>query len=283
MTETTRTDFADFLRSRRGRLLPEDVGLPAGTRRRVAGLRREEVAQISGVGLTWYTWLEQGRPVAVSEQVLRAIARALRMSEDEHDHLFALAGLAAPKREATRCIETAHVELLERLMPYPAVAQNARFDVLAFNRAYRSLFDDFAAVEPERRNCARLLFTDEHWQNAHVDLSLAQRRVTSRLRAAYGRHHDEPIWQQFISDLRAESGAFRALWDSGDVDAPAGAIKRVRSLRHGIVNLEMHSLWIDGNDGARVVWFTPADDVSASRVRQIADDLPDEPRVAYGA
>jgi transcriptional regulator with XRE-family HTH domain len=127
MRTDRRDEFAAFLRTRRERLSPADVGLPAGTRRRVAGLRREEVATLAGVGLTWYTWLEQGRPIAASDQVLGAIARALRMTEDEQDHLFALAGATPPERDEHACVSAAHLDLLSKLMPYPAAVQTARF------------------------------------------------------------------------------------------------------------------------------------------------------------
>jgi transcriptional regulator with XRE-family HTH domain len=167
MRTDRRDEFAAFLRTRRERLSPADVGLPAGTRRRVAGLRREEVATLAGVGLTWYTWLEQGRPIAASDQVLGAIARALRMTEDERDHLFALAGATPPERDEHACVSAAHLDLLSKLMPYPAAVQTARFDIRAYNRSYRFLFADLDAIAPEGRNCAVRIFTDPAWQHAH--------------------------------------------------------------------------------------------------------------------
>lgn len=204
-SDEARAEFAGFLRSRRARLRPADVGLPDGSRRRVAGLRREEVAQLAGVGLTWYTWLEQGRPIAASAQVIASIARALQLSDDERDHLFALADLPLPDREARMCVGQAHLDLLEKLLPYPAAVQTSRFDIRAYNRAYRYLFDDLDEVAEEQRNCAVLLFTDTAWQRAHVDLDHAQRRIAARLRSAYGRHHEEPSWQRFIGELEEMS------------------------------------------------------------------------------
>src|SRR5690349_24307024 len=128
-----RRELASFLRSRRERISPEQVGLPAGGRRRTPGLRREEVAQLAGVGVTWYTWLEQGRDINASEQVLQAIARTLRLDPHEHTHLFRLAGAPEPEREKDCLVITPSLALmLEKLEPYPVTIRNARYDLLAY-------------------------------------------------------------------------------------------------------------------------------------------------------
>jgi len=279
-SDDARAEFAAFLRSRRARLRPSDVGLPEGTRRRVAGLRREEVAQLAGVGLTWYTWLEQGRPIAASAQVVTAIARALQLSDDERDHLFALADLPAPDRAARACVEAAHLELLAKLAPYPAAVQTARFDIRAYNRPYRYLFGDLDEMPAERRNCAVLLFTDPVWQRAHVDLDHAQRRIAGRLRAAYGRHHDEPAWQQFVADLEHSSPRFGELWRLGDVGSERAATKHLVNAHVGELNLAMTSLWIDEGLGSRVVWFAPTDALTAARLDRLAALQPGEAPVS---
>ena len=275
-SDEVRAEFAGFLRSRRARLRPADVGLPDGARRRVAGLRREEVAQLAGVGLTWYTWLEQGRPIAASAQVIAAIARALRLSDDERDHLFALADLPVPDREARMCVGRNHLDLLEKLLPYPAAVQTSRFDIRAYNRAYRYLFDDLDDVAVERRNCAVLLFTDTTWQRAHVDLDHAQRRIAARLRSAYGRHHEEPSWQRFVGELEEMSPRFSELWRLGDVGGERNASKHLVHARVGELNLEMSSLWIDEGLGSRVVWFSPRDAATAARLERLVTDKPDD-------
>lgn len=275
-SDEVRAEFAGFLRSRRARLRPADVGLPDGARRRVAGLRREEVAQLAGVGLTWYTWLEQGRPIAASAQVIAAIARALRLSDDERDHLFALADLPVPDREARMCVGRNHLDLLEKLLPYPAAVQTSRFDIRAYNRAYRYLFDDLDDVAVERRNCAVLLFTDTTWQRAHVDLDHAQRRIAARLRSAYGRHHEEPSWQRFVGELEEMSPRFSELWRLGDVGGERNATKHLVHARVGELNLEMSSLWIDEGLGSRIVWFSPRDAATAARLERLAAEKPEE-------
>lgn len=267
---TRRVELAAFLRARRERLHPTDVGLPDSTRRRVQGLRREEVAQLAGVGLTWYTWLEQGRPIKASDQVLGSIARALRLSDDECDHLFALAGVAPPERADHRsCVSPVHLAMLEKLAPFPAAVQNARFDILAYNRPYRFLFDDVDEIPVAERNCARLIFTNAGWQGIHEDLDEVQSRMSARLRSGFGRHFDEPTWQRFVTELSDESADFRRLWSRGEVNRQPDSVKRLRLPRLGPVTVQTVSLWLDETLESRMVWFAPLDDVSAIRLARL--------------
>src|SRR3954453_17313190 len=142
MTASRRTELADFLRSRRERVMPEGVGLPAGGRRRTPGLRREEVALLAGVGVTWYTWLEQGRRINASEQVIESIARSLKLNVAERDHLFRLAEITPAGKPSSRCLPSEVQDILDALDPLPANATNSRFDLLAWNVAYAALFPD---------------------------------------------------------------------------------------------------------------------------------------------
>src|SRR6478735_1345732 len=156
-TDVRRHELANFLRSRRERITPEQVGLVRGRRRRTPGLRREEVAQLSAVGVTWYTWLEQARDIQVSPQVLDALARALLLDRSERSHLFSLAAAIDPA-PGTECpsITPALREMLWQLDPIPACVQNSRYDILAYNRTYGRLLFDLDAVAPENRNCMLL-------------------------------------------------------------------------------------------------------------------------------
>src|ERR687887_459725 len=156
-----RRELGEFLRSRRERISPQQVGVAYNGRRRTPGLRREEVAQLSGVGVTWYTWLEQGRDIHVSEQVLTAIARTLMLDRDERTHLFALAG-ATDQTIVNEChaVSAQMHATLAKLDPYPACIQTGKYDVLAYNRAYNNLIVNFDELPVEDRNCMWLLFTD---------------------------------------------------------------------------------------------------------------------------
>ena len=130
-----RKQLGAFLRARRERVTPEQVGLPPLGRRRTPGLRREEVAQLSGIGTTWYTWLEQGRATGVSDQVLEAVARVLRMTEAERNHLFVLADRAPSKAAPLMALRPEHTALLEQLLPFPAAVQTDAYEIVASNRA----------------------------------------------------------------------------------------------------------------------------------------------------
>src|SRR5947207_4761410 len=152
--QVSRQELSQFLKTRRARLAPADVGLPTGNARRIAGLRREEVAVLAGVGLTWYTWLEQGREIQVSTPFLDNLARALRLSEAERAHLFALAQHRAPPM-APRPFPPEALKKVQAILDAidsPAYARNNRFDVLAWNGANTRMFGDFASMPEKERN-----------------------------------------------------------------------------------------------------------------------------------
>src|SRR5499426_1382309 len=159
-----RAELAAFLRSRRERISPEQAGLPPGTRRRTPGLRREEVAQLAGVGVTWYTWLEQGRQINASAQVLNAVARTLLLDPAEREHLFRLADVpdaaSAAGTGGAGCEQVpADVQqILDALVPLPASVLNERFDLLAWNAAYEVLWPTVVGREPGERNVLWLNF-----------------------------------------------------------------------------------------------------------------------------
>ena len=187
--------LGQLLRSRRERLAPADVGLPAGTRRRTTGLRREEVALLANVSTTYYTFLEQGRPVRPSPQVLEALAAALRMSAAERDYLHVLvdgpdaprgpaAGVAAPPEQLSQGI----AELVQRLDPFPTFVKGRRWDVLASNPAARELFTDWEALPAGQRNLVRWMFTTDRAREVYLDWEGEARAMLGRFRLAAARH-----------------------------------------------------------------------------------------------
>ncbi|HVU78280.1 MAG TPA: helix-turn-helix transcriptional regulator [Gaiellaceae bacterium] len=269
-TDTRRQELASFVRSRRERLRPEQVGLPRSRRRRTPGLRREEVAQLAGVGVTWYTWLEQGRDINPSPQVLEAIARTLRFDAHERNHLFTLAGapVAAPVDECSALFPTARA-ILDSLEPNSAVLMNARWDILAYNRSYASFFPDLDDVASEDRNCIWLAFTDPEWRQVIVDWEEVAARMVGEYRAAMAEHLDDPSWQALLERLLDASPDFAARWDRHEVRRTESSRKRVRHPELGVLMLDYTNLWLDPSLGARVVAFTPADEPTAARLREL--------------
>jgi transcriptional regulator with XRE-family HTH domain len=269
-----RTELGAFLRSRRERMTPECVGLISSPRRRTPGLRREEVAQLAGVGVTWYTWLEQGRDINASAQVLDAIARTLGFDAQERSHLFTLAGTADGNAE-TRCARLSPaVELvLDRFEPYPALAVNARFDILAYNRAWASAFPSVEALPPEEQNCLWLLFTSPQWRRTAVDWDETAARMVAQYRAAMAEHVAEPAWKNLIARLHVASPKFAEMWARHDVRGPENAVKRILHPTAGLLRLEYTYLWLDPGLGTRIVTYTPADARSAQRLEQLKREL----------
>src|SRR5689334_17892016 len=200
--EVRRRALAAFLRSRRERITPEEVGLPAGGRRRTPGLRREEVAQLAGVGVTWYTWLEQGRDINASPQVLDAIATTLRFDAHERAHLFTLAGTSDTRvEEECGSLSPAVQLILDQLEPYPALAVNGRYDILAYNRVWLSAFPNVATMPLADRNCLWLMFTDPHWRRTLLDWDDQAPRMVAGYRSAMAEHVADPTWKGLIARL----------------------------------------------------------------------------------
>jgi transcriptional regulator with XRE-family HTH domain len=266
-SESRRRELAAFLRSRRERLRPEQVGLPPSRRRRTPGLRREEVAQLAGVGVTWYTWLEQARQINASPQVLDAIARTLRFDSHEHAHLFTLAGLTTTTIAEECGSLTPEAQLLvDQLEPYPAIILNARWDLLAYNRVHGSFFPHLEEIPLEDRNCLWLAFTDPAWREVMVDWEDSVGLMVAEYRAAMAEHIDDPAWQAFVDRLHRASTEFTAFWERHDVVRMLSNTKRAVHPTVGLLRLNYTNLWLDHGPRARIVAFTPADEQTRARL-----------------
>jgi transcriptional regulator with XRE-family HTH domain len=269
-----RTELAAFLRARRERISPEDVGLPPGTRRRTAGLRREELAQLAGVGVTWYTWLEQGRPINASVQVLDAIARTLRLDQIERVHLFRLAdvpGAAVTADSAEwECPLPSEVQQILDAIPFPASVVTERFDLLAWNKIYASLFPRVTGAPPGERNTLISILSAPRCCSPLPDPDQTCAVMIGELRAAYGRHVGDPAWTQFIRRLEALSPSFAAIWAEHDVAQPASYTKFFRHPGVGPITTTSTSFAVGAVPGARMVIYTPDDEPSKTAVARLA-------------
>jgi transcriptional regulator with XRE-family HTH domain len=275
MTNVRSRELGAYLRARRDRLTPADVGLPGGGgRRRVKGLRREEVATLANVGATWYTWLEQGRAVQPSVEVLAAIADALRLTTDERRHLFFLGGHSEPKMSSNwESADGRLQQLLDDLAPHPAVAMNPWFEPLAYNAQFRFMIDDLEALPAADRNCAYLHFTHPDWIAGHSDHEQECTAVVAKLRAYYGESVTDPAWETLLGRLRAESPLFVRLWDQADVSTDPGRLKRIRSLHVGNLSVRATTMLLEENPRIRVVVYQPADHTTQERLEELANRI----------
>jgi transcriptional regulator with XRE-family HTH domain len=273
-TELRRRELGAFLRGRRERLRPEQVGLPPMRRRRTPGLRREEVAQLAGVGVTWYTWLEQGRDIHPSPQVLDAIARTLQFDAHEHSHLFTLAGISTTT-VADQCLNLCPTAqpLIDQLEPFPAVVVNARLDLLAYNRIYSSFYDDLDTMPIEDRNILWLAFTHPRWRDVIVDWDDVTRRLVAEYRSLMAEHLDDPAWKTLVARLDGASPEFAALWERHDVLGVESRTKRAMHPSAGLLLLDYTNLWLNQGNGVRIIAFTPADDRTRRRLEQLYETL----------
>lgn len=215
--QTRREELADFLRTRRARLTPVQVGLPVGARRRTPGLRREEVALLADVGITWYTFLEQGRPIKVSEQTLVRVARALRLAPLEVEHLFALAdrplGNVADDEQVPQVVTT----LIDALGPIPVHVVNRCFDILAWNRAATVVWLHPASIPEPERNFVWQFFGNPDVRTLLTDWELHARQLLAQFRFSYGQNQDDPRFEPLIERCRQVSSDFRTWWAQHEV------------------------------------------------------------------
>jgi transcriptional regulator with XRE-family HTH domain len=227
--ERRREELADFLRKRRASLKPEDVGLPAGGRRRTPGLRREEVAHLAGVGATWYTWLEQGRDVRASLDVLEALCRALRLTPAERTHLVLLGrGEQPPPCKSDERVSPTLRRVIENLGTNPSYVIGRRWDYLAYNSAACALFGDFDAVPKPARNHLWMHFMDPARREMFADWDKSSRLVVAKFRADHARHIGDASFDQLVTTLRKSSPEFCALWKKHEVATSAVGRKVVR-------------------------------------------------------
>jgi transcriptional regulator with XRE-family HTH domain len=264
-----RQELAAFLRSRRERIAPDEAGLIAGPRRRTPGLRREEVAQLASVGVTWYTWLEQGRPIRASADVVDAIARALRLDAPEREHLFRLAEVTPVLADpGVPCLEPEIQVVLGHLQPLPACVLNSRYDVLAWNAAYASLFPGLIVAPPAERNVLWQVFA-AGLECPFLDSEVESARLVATLRGAFSRHLGEPRWTEFVRDLSLASPVFAELWSHHDVAEPGNRLKRFRA-PEGVLSFFATTFAVSGTPETRMVVYSPVDDATAAQLERNA-------------
>lgn len=261
-----RLALGEFLRARREAAPRAELGFPAVPRLRTSGLRREEVAVLSGVSVTWYTWLEQGRDINPSKQVLDAVARALRLSPAERDYVLALGGYSAePEVSGDAGPTPPHIQrFLDALAGFPAFAIGPTWTIGAWNRAYAALYPNIETTAAADRNLLWLVFMDPAIRVLLPDWEADSRRFLAEFRAEAGPRVGEPSYTQLIERLLADSEHFRAGWQASSVERFASRERRFFHADVGELLLEHHQLTPVDAPEIQIVAYLPVPGGSAS-------------------
>jgi transcriptional regulator with XRE-family HTH domain len=273
-----RAELKAFLRARRNALTPEDAGVPRGKRRLTPGLRREEVAALAGVGVTWYTWLEQGRDINVSTDTLDRVSRALRLSASDQIYLFTLAGVPPPR--LLRHPEVKNLSALQQVLDGftagPAVMFDPTFEVLAYNALWDLIYTLDAHKGPFARNHVYRLFADPARRRLYVEYDLVARNMVGLLRAHYAEHLGDHRFEELVEALQDVSTEFARLWEQRRTQPLDAFILRLGHDTLGQLTFEVSRFRVEGSAGALVFLGTPAD-------RETAEVLADARRKVRGA
>ncbi|HLZ64044.1 MAG TPA: helix-turn-helix transcriptional regulator [Ktedonosporobacter sp.] len=255
-------ELGDFLRTRRARLTPSNVGLPPGSRRRAPGLRRTEVAHLAGVSVDWYTWLEQGRPITVSIQVLESLVQALHLNADEREHLFFLAHQQPPPERAMdpETVSPTLQHFLDHQGLSPAFVLGRRWDVVAWNEAASVVFGDYGQMTTFERNSLWRIFTSVALRQQLVDWEGHARRVLAQFRATCGRYPGDPWLRELIHDLMLRSPEFRAWWPDHEVLATLEGHKTFNHPQVGYLIFEHLTFQVVDAPDLTVNVYTPLDE-----------------------
>jgi hypothetical protein len=245
-----RDELAAFLKSRRARLSPAEVGLPTTARRRTPGLRREEVSHLAGVGIAWYTWLEEGREIDVSAHFLDRIARALRLDATERAHLFTLAHNRPPPIAPAGSLRvTPTLRRMLEAVSGPAYLATASMHVIAWNTALSAVFGDMDAIPAENRNMLWLVFASPSHRAAIPNWETDARAMLARFRIEFGRHREDPAFLELIERLQHITDEFRHWWPEQDVSVRQNKTKRFEI--SGIGEIGTRTEFFSGRRGAR--------------------------------
>jgi transcriptional regulator with XRE-family HTH domain len=273
-----RGELAVFLRAQRARLRSADVGLPEDSApglRRTPGLRREEVARLAGVSVTWYTWLEQGRNISASEQVIDALARALLLTSDQRRHIRSLAGLAtAPGKTPLEDVLPRLQRLVDATAPNIASIYDTHLDYVAWNTPYTRLRNDPAMLPAGRRNLLWMMFTDAENHARMVGWEPAARAVLSQFRAAAGQRPDDPRFATIISELTEASPQFREWWAEYPIRHFRPATITIDHPEIGRLDLEMFQFRPVEHPDLLMVLQVPAREDDLQRVASLLDHHP---------
>ncbi|HEL3181711.1 TPA: helix-turn-helix domain-containing protein [Stenotrophomonas maltophilia] len=255
-SESERKELGGFLKACRARVDPTTLGLPAG-RRRTPGLKREEVALAIGVSVSWYTWIEQGREVRASPEVLERLAQVLRMSDDERAYAFALSGYGVPLESPDESVTDGLRQLVAAMQPIPAYVRNTRFDILAWNPAIAELFVDYSQLAPHERNTLRLMFLYPPYRTLILNWEEMTRGLLAGFRAAMAQAPDKAPFLALVEDIAAHSEEFRQWWPGHDVRRFDEGAKKLNHPTRGLLDLQYVALVPESRHDLSLVTYLP--------------------------
>jgi transcriptional regulator with XRE-family HTH domain len=271
-------ELAVFLRTRRERLDPVQLGLPVRAHRRTHGLRREEVAEQAGLSVDYVVRLEQGRGARPSPSVVEALARTLRLSPDERAHLFDLAGHRVPQRGPAANEETSLAQVdrvVQALSPTPAMLLNHRFDVVGWNPECAVLLIDFGALSPAWRNIPRLGFLHPYFRDFFLERELVMRQWTAFFRAVVAARANDLEVAELLKELMERSGEFRGFWELGEVGVYRSSRRKYLHPRFGAITVNTEVLVPSRLEDHRIIVHIAADRASQTALDVIASEVSD--------
>jgi len=249
--------LGNFIKARRERIHPTQVGISDTSRRRTSGLRREEVAMLAGIGVTWYTWLEQGRHIRISPSVLRSIARVLMLNEYETLYLFELAKLTPEKPlQPIQTLKPIFQHVLDSLVYSPAILLDVYWNVVGWNAAYTAVFVDCSQIDISHRNLIKIMFTHAEYRNRFEDWEIKAKEMLARFRVSCDGYSNDPWLRRGIESLREESEEFNTWWPLHDVEAEREITKTIRHPEAGNLFFE-HTVFMTPENELRLYIDTP--------------------------
>jgi transcriptional regulator with XRE-family HTH domain len=264
-----RAQLTRFLKNCRARIAPSEAGLPAHSeRRRTAGLRREEVAALAGVSVTWYTWLEQGRNIQTSAEVLERLSRTFQLNNDERNYLFELVHHRPPplKSDGDDELDPA-VRRMVSSLNLPSLLVNIRWDILHWNSRAATVFREFGGLPPDRRNLLRYLFTAAEFREDPHEFEKLAHRWLSAVRLDYARSAGDPVFDALIEELSAMCPVFKRAWVDPSSVARSEGVGQVVVPKIGSLTLEHMAYSIEGGSPCmRLLIFTPGNAESAAKL-----------------
>lgn len=268
-------ELADFLKTRRARIHPDEVGLPLGQRRRTPGLRREEVAELAGISTTWYTWMEQARPVKMSATTLERIARALTLNHDEMVYLFDLAQLPPPEQDEPRedMALSRMKSMIGTMIENPSYIIGPRWDLLGWNELADKVFS-LSRLEDKRPNLIRIIFMENYFRKLWVNWERDARELLAQLRVDYNQNAaDKAAYEALVEELSAGSEEFRKWWPHHEVKLKTSWLKEINHPKIGLLSLESIVLATPARAYPRLIIYSAASSQDREKLQKLAGGL----------